>query len=86
MEWNVNPNSVTVTIQLPEGTYTKEFDRNTKLADAVMEVAQEYNLSNVTVRDSNGMELDDSEENKNKTLGALGAVTISAKTVGAGFQ
>lgn len=86
MEWSVNPEKATVTVQIPSGTYTKEFDRNTKLVDAVLAVAQEYNLSNVIVRDSNGNEIDDSEENRNKTLGELGAITIAAKTVGAGFR
>jgi len=52
----------------------------------VIQVAREYNLSNVTVRDADGNEIDDSEENKEKLLGALGDITITAKTAGAGFQ
>jgi len=86
MEWSVNPEKVTVTVQIPSGTYTKEFDSDTKLVDAVIQVAREYNLSNVTVRDADGNEIDDSEENKEKMLGALGDITITAKTAGAGFQ
>jgi len=83
MEWNVEPNKVEVTINIPDGTYTKEFDSNTKLADVVMSVANEYNLSNVTVKDSSGNEIDSTEENKNKAVGEFGNISITSKTAGA---
>lgn len=83
MPWEIENGNrrIQVTIRMPDGDHTKEFDGNKTVKEVVGEVAREFSLKNVIVEASDGTEIE--PEDGDRTVGEFGDLLIVAKTVAA---
>lgn len=86
MAWSSSPvtesdGRVKVTVETNGDVVGKKYAADTKIKDAVLEMANSKSIKNFVVEDANGREVD--EDQGNNALSTVGNLTITPEAVGA---